>query len=140
MKFQQLAIALALSATSTSAVSPWGVARSISSHRTFGIPSHYPRSPAAITSSSSATSSNSVVLSVPRGGADSTVADAPPPPPPPVADAATTETLSAEVGGGDERSLEEKVRDAMKKYGLDPDAPPAAAEADAMTATTVVPR
>jgi len=122
MKFQQLAIAVALSATSvsTSAVSPWGVTRSICSiGRSFGIPSRHPcHSPAAITSSSS-TSSNSGLLSVPRGGADSaTVADA----------AATTETLSAGGGGGDERSLEEKVRDAMKKYGLDPDAPPAAGE------------
>ena len=117
MRFQRLAIALAVSVAteSASAAFPWGVTYSISSGRTFGIPQHR-QSLAAVSSSTASIS----VLSVPRGGADSTAIDAP----------AERTAEPADVDTGEGRSLEEKVREAMKKYGLDPDAPPAAAAND----------
>lgn len=118
MKFQLLVVALTLSAAaeSASAASPWGVAPSISRNgHAFGYPQNLPSS-AGITSPIA----GGAVLGVPRGGADSTMANAPA--------EASTEAANAEEG--DERSLEEKVREAMKKYGLDPDAPPASAAAD----------
>ena len=108
MRFQHLAIALALSAVPTSASaagitsspysSPWGISRARS--RAFSSRS---LSPAATSTSTSV----GLLSRVPRGGADSTVAE----------DATST---SAAVDG-EEKSLDEKVREAMKKYGLNPD-------------------
>ena len=102
MRFQQLALGLALSAIPPSAAaasdvswsshaSPWGIG--IARSRAF--------------SSKSITASTSTFSRVPRGGADSTAAE----------DATGT---SAGVDG-EEKSLDEKVREAMKKYGLNPD-------------------
>lgn len=104
MRFQKLALGLALSAIPPAAsaaagvpppsyASPWGI--NIARSRAFS---------SARSISAAATSTFS---RVPRGGADSTVAE----------DATST---SAGVDG-DEKSLDEKVREAMKKYGLNPD-------------------
>ena len=103
MRLQQLALGLALSAIppsasaaagvpSSSHASPWGI--SIARSRAFS-------------SGQSIAASTSTFNRVPRGGADSTVAE----------DATGT---SAGVDG-EEKSLDEKVREAMKKYGLNPD-------------------
>ena len=107
MRFPKLALGLALSAfpPSVSAAtgvswpshaSPWGISIARSRSRAFS-------------SAKSITASTSTFRRVPRGGADSTVAE----------DATGTST-SAGVDG-EEKSLDEKVREAMKKYGLNPD-------------------
>ena len=103
MRFQQLALGLALSAIPPSASAAAGVP--LSSHASpWGISIARSR---AFSSGQSIAASTSTFSRVPRGGADSTVAE----------DATGT---SAGVDG-EEKSLDEKVREAMKKYGLNPD-------------------
>lgn len=112
MKFPHLAIALALSAVPPSASAatviiplPYSTPRGFggATRRAFSS-----RSNAATAAAATSTSTWSDLLNqVPRGGADSTT----------VAEDAATDSAAA----GEEKSLDEKVREAMKKYGLDPD-------------------
>mmetsp|Transcript_2622 Transcript_2622/g.7696 ORF Transcript_2622/g.7696 Transcript_2622/m.7696 type:complete len:475 (+) Transcript_2622:267-1691(+) len=113
MKFQHLAIALALSTaapsasaagiTSSTYSSPWGCGAA--TRRAF-----FSRSisvaPSTCTGTTLTSTSSDLLNRVPRGGADSTIAEDV------TSDSATT---------GEEKSLDEKVREAMKKYGLNPD-------------------
>ena len=112
MKFPHLAIALALSAVPPSASAatviiplPYSTPRGFggATRRAFSS-----RSNAATAAAATSTSTWSDLLNqVPRGGADSTT----------VAEDAATDSAAA----GEEKSLDEKVREAMKKYGLNPD-------------------
>lgn len=112
MKFPHLAIALALSAVPPSASAatviiplPYSTPRGFggATRRAFSS-----RSNAATAAAATSTSTWSDLLNqVPRGGADSTT----------VAEDAATDSAAV----GEEKSLDEKVREAMKKYGLDPD-------------------
>ena len=113
MKFPHLAIALVLSAVPPSASAATGISPLAHSppqgfggatRRAFSSRSNAAAAAAAATS----TSTRSDLLNrVPRGGADSTT----------VAEDVASDSAAA----GEEKSLDEKVREAMKKYGLNPD-------------------
>ena len=111
MKFPHLAIALALSAVPPSASAATGISPlAYSPSRGFGGATRRAfssRSNAAAAAATSTSTWSDLLNQVPRGGADSTT----------VAEDVASDSAAA----GEEKSLDEKVREAMKKYGLNPD-------------------